>query len=96
MAHSAPFRPDATDGVFRPGTGFEQHGFLNLITAVDAALLAEREADAVAERARAVRDRAARIRAQFRSFGICSIAEPFEELTELDLLCCTDDPIGDR
>jgi hypothetical protein len=50
----------------------------------------------VAERARAVRDRAARIRAQFRSFGICSIAEPFEELTELDLLCCTDDPIGDR
>jgi hypothetical protein len=81
------------------------HGFLNLITAVDAALadearvarlLAEREADAVAERARAVRDRAARIRAQFRSFGTCSIAEPFEELTELGLLCCTDDPIGDR
>jgi hypothetical protein len=43
-----------------------------------------------------VRDRAARIRAQFRSFGTCSIAEPFEELTELGLLCCTDDPIGDR
>ena len=90
-----------------PGTGFEQHGFLNLITAVDAAvaladearvarLLAEREAGVVAERVRALGDRAARVRAQFRSFGTCSIAEPLEELTELGLLGCTDDPIGDR
>jgi|tagenome__1003787_1003787.scaffolds.fasta_scaffold20108502_2 hypothetical protein len=47
-----------------PGTAFEQHGFLNLITAVDAALaladeasvarlLAERKADVVAEGPRA-------------------------------------------
>jgi hypothetical protein len=50
----------------------------------------------VAERVRALRDRVARVRAQFRSFGTCSIAEPLEELTELGLLACTHDPIGDR
>ncbi|NPC96358.1 hypothetical protein [Nocardioides sp. zg-DK7169] len=82
-----------------PATGFEQHGFVNLIAAVDAALdgadveevqrlLAERDGrvlagfllDALDDEA------AARLRAQFRSFGTCSIAEPVEELADLGLL----------
>jgi hypothetical protein len=80
-----------------PETGFEQHGFLNLIIAVDAALagaekahleelLAERDPGVVAERVRGVGDRGPRLREQFRSFGTCSITEPLEELTALGLL----------
>lgn len=80
-----------------PATGFEQHGFLNLLTAVDAAiagageaeveqLLAERTPDAVAARARAVADRAPLVRQRFRSIGTCSIVEPLVELVALGLL----------
>ncbi|HEX2074369.1 MAG TPA: hypothetical protein VHF92_11325 [Geodermatophilus sp.] len=90
-----------------PRTGFEQHGFLNLLTAVDAALagadetdverlLAERDPAVVAARVRDLGDRGPRVREQFRSFGTCSIAEPLEELTALGLLSRTHDPIGDR
>ena len=89
-----------------PQTGFEQHGFLNLLTAVDAALagaeeaaverlLAERDPEAVVARVRAAGERAARVRAQFRSFGTCSITEPRDELTALGLLG-TDDSTGDQ
>ncbi|WP_166138300.1 hypothetical protein [Nocardioides ochotonae] len=82
-----------------PDTGFEQHGFVNLIAAVDAALdgadvaeverlLAERDGTTLATFLRdAIDDAAAtRLRRQFRSFGTCSILEPVEELAGLGLL----------
>ncbi len=79
-----------------PGTGFEQHGFLNVIAAVDAALsgagteelaavLAERNPDTVAARVRDIGSRVDRVREQFRSIGTCSIDEPVQELVELGL-----------
>jgi len=79
-------------------TGFEQHGFLNLLLAVRAALdgadeqgvadeLGDRDRDAVAARVRALTpDRATRTRAWFRSFGTCSIDEPVEDLRALGLI----------
>ena len=90
-----------------PVTGFEQHGFLNLLTAVDAALagvgeaavaqlLSERTADVVAPRAVAVAERASLVRGRFRSFGTCSIVEPLEELVALGLLDRPDDRGGTR
>lgn len=77
-----------------PVTGFEQHGFLNLLTATAvalggadesqlAALLADRDGVHVAER---VRTLGPEVRQAFRSFGTCSIAEPVAELAGLDLL----------
>ncbi|MDP9444332.1 MAG: hypothetical protein M3P83_08265 [Actinomycetota bacterium] len=81
-----------------PGTGFEEHGFLNVLLATRAALdsadtgevarlLAERDATAVADRVRALGDNAvATTRRWFTSFGSCSIAEPVDELVRLGLL----------
>ncbi|UMO99713.1 hypothetical protein [Amycolatopsis sp. EV170708-02-1] len=78
-----------------PETGFEQHGFLNLMLATDAvltggdaeAVLAERDGAAVAERLRALdADRVAAVRAGFTSFGTCSITDPLTELAGLGLL----------
>ena len=80
-----------------PATGFEQHGFLNVILAVDAAhrgastdevaaILAERDADAVAARVARLGERAGVVRDVFHSFGTCSIEEPRDELTALGLL----------
>ncbi|MGN0062864.1 MAG: hypothetical protein ACI379_01370 [Nocardioides sp.] len=77
-----------------PETGFDQHGFLNVIAAVDLLLdggteseaagrLAEREAAAVTEWALAATDRSAAVRSAFTSFGTCSIADPRDELAEL-------------
>ncbi|MEX0428517.1 hypothetical protein AB3X52_12875 [Nocardioides sp. DS6] len=77
-----------------PETGFEQHGFLNLLTAVAAAragadvdrlvaLLAERDPERVAAGVRAL---GPEVRETFRSFGTCSIAEPVDELVGLGLL----------
>lgn len=77
-----------------PDTGFEQHGFLNLLTATGAALrgaeedelaghLAERDAATVTERARAL---SPDVREAFRSFGTCSITDPTTELVALGLL----------
>lgn len=77
-----------------PETGFEQHGFLNLLVATDAALkgageaelvalLADRDGDRVAERVRAL---SPRVRDVFRSFGTCSVAEPATESAGLGLL----------
>lgn len=93
-----PFK--ATAGLHRavrntdPETGFEQHGFLNLLTAVDAAvegegldalvrLLADRDGANVAA---VVRRLPTGIRGTFRSFGTCSISEPIDELVALGLL----------
>ncbi len=75
-------------------TGFEQHGFLNFLAATGAALhgadeaelaavLAERDAAAVAQRVRSLRPSA---RNAFRSFGTCSIVEPVEELAAFGLI----------
>ena len=75
-------------------TGFEQHGFLNLIAAtaaagrgagVDqvAAVLAERDAGRVVA---AVSLADPSVREAFRSFGTCSVAEPVDELAALGLL----------
>lgn len=86
-----------------PTTGFEQHGFLNLLAAVDAAqrgagngavaaLLAERDAAAVATRVAVLDGRAGPVREAFHSFGTCSIDDPRTELTALGLLDPTPDP----
>ncbi len=75
-----------------PDTGFEQHGFLNVLLAtamagdggdVEAAL-AERDAPAVAKQLDA--DTLARARDAFTSFGTCSIAEPVRDLVDLGVV----------
>jgi hypothetical protein len=98
VAEGVPFK--ATAGLHHavrnadPDTGFEQHGFLNLLAATGAALdgadearlvtlLADRDAARVADHVRALPPT---VRNAFRSFGTCSIAEPVEELTGLGLL----------
>jgi hypothetical protein len=79
-------------------TGFEQHGFGNVLLATGAlldgadrdaaaAVLANRDTDAVGEALRSLDEAAAaRIRGWFRSFGSCSIDEPVADLTGWRLL----------
>ena len=79
-------------------TGFEHHGFLNVLLAVGAAsrgadtaeltaLLAERDPAAVAARISALAEEAvAEIRYLFTSFGTCSTDEPVTDLVALGLL----------
>lgn len=82
----------------QPGTGFEQHGFLNVMVAVRA-LLAGSTADDAAEVLRerdgevlaaAVRSwgpsDAIAVRRTFRGFGCCGVTEPYEDLVELGLI----------
>ncbi|ANY08872.1 hypothetical protein [Pseudonocardia sp. HH130630-07] len=81
-----------------PGTGFEQHGFLNLLLATavlldggdrtDArAVLALRDGPAVARRLQALTaPQVAAARAAFVSFGTCSIDDPRTELAGLGIL----------
>lgn len=80
------------------GTGFEHHGFLNVLLATRssldgaaqdevAAVLASRDGGALAARARELSgDQAAGTRRWFTSFGSCSIDEPRDDLTTLELL----------
>jgi hypothetical protein len=102
VAAGLPFK--ATAGLHHairntdPETGFDQHGFLNLLLAVDAALhgagpaelagiLQDRHADIVAGRIGELGDaRVAAARACFRSFGTCSIMDPLTDLVELGLV----------
>ena len=77
-----------------PQTRFEQHGFLNLLVAAQAAsegapvdtvahILAERDPAIVVAH---VAKLDAEVRTAFRSFGTCSVNEPLDELIELGLL----------
>jgi len=82
----------------QPGTGFEQHGFLNIMVAVHrlhsgatvdeaASVLADRDGGALADVVGAWSDDdAATVRRTFCSFGSCSVIEPYEDLVELGLI----------
>jgi hypothetical protein len=98
VALGVPFK--ATAGLHHavrrtdPETGFEHHGFLNLMVAtararagapladVAAAVAARDEAAVAAEALLLGRD----LREVFRSFGTCSISDPLTDLARLDLL----------
>lgn len=79
-------------------TGFDQHGFLNVLLATRACLdgatevetaqvLAERDADTVAGQVAALGDaKRTSTRDWFVSFGSCSITEPIDDLVTLGLL----------
>jgi hypothetical protein len=79
----------------------EQHGFLNVLLATEAALrgaapqelaalLAQRDAVAVAGQVAGLGDeRLAAARASFTSFGTCSVADPRDDLIRLGLLPAT-------
>ena len=79
-----------------PETGFEHHGFLNVVLAVHtaldggddlAAVLGERDASAVASAVSDLDEPArGRVRSHFLSFGTCSITEPVDDLRGLGLL----------
>ncbi|MEU1282774.1 hypothetical protein [Kitasatospora sp. NPDC005856] len=77
-----------------PETGFEHHGFLNVLLAAQetdraaaAAVLAERDGEVLAKAVRSLTDRQVTvIRNSFTAFGTCSIAEPLGDLAALGLL----------
>ncbi|MFD4657609.1 hypothetical protein ACFWP2_18505 [Kitasatospora sp. NPDC058444] len=77
-----------------PETGFEHHGFLNVLLAAQetdraaaAAVLAERDGEVLAKAVRLLTDRQITvIRNSFTAFGTCSIAEPLGDLAALGLL----------
>ncbi|MBV2156360.1 hypothetical protein [Kitasatospora sp. SUK 42] len=81
-----------------PRTGFEHHGFLNVLLAAQetdlraaAAILAERDGEVLAKAARTLTDRQVTvIRNSFTAFGTCSIAEPLGDLAALGLLSSPD------
>ncbi len=78
-------------------TGFEHHGFLNVLLATRTSLdgggpaevaqvLEESDGAVLAERVAADPDAAARTRKWFTSFGSCSVLEAHEDLVELGLV----------
>ncbi|MBO1415769.1 hypothetical protein [Streptomyces sp. FH025] len=81
-----------------PRTGFEHHGFLNVLLAAQetdpaaaVAVLAERDGEVLAEAAHALTERQVTvIRNSFTAFGTCSIAEPLGDLAALGLLSSPD------
>lgn len=111
VATGIPFK--ATAGLHHavrntdPTTGFEQHGFLNLLLAARLALagadtgaleavLANRNGAAVADELAALSDTEAKaVRGAFRSFGTCSISDPLTELVDLNLLPAALRPVSE-
>ncbi|MFD9127770.1 hypothetical protein [Kitasatospora sp. NPDC059571] len=78
-----------------PATGFDHHGFLNVLLAAEAGSDRAAVAEILAERSGTVLSGAVigltgrqieRIRTSFTSFGTCSIAEPLADLADLGLL----------
>ncbi|MHB1432393.1 MAG: hypothetical protein ACYCVZ_09805 [Streptosporangiaceae bacterium] len=79
-------------------TGFEHHGFLNMLLAIAAAtsgadhdqvagILRQRERSAIAGQVRSLSpDDIARVRTVFASFGTCSTDEPVADLVALGLI----------
>lgn len=105
VATGVPFK--ATAGLHHavrntdPDTGFEQHGFLNVMLATHragagasveeiAATLADRDGARLAVELAALPTEAVdTLRASFRSFGTCSISDPLTELVGLGLVPAT-------
>ncbi|MER8182274.1 hypothetical protein [Kitasatospora sp. NPDC094015] len=78
-----------------PATGFEHHGFLNVLLAAVAGPDEKLAAEALAERSGALLaaaahdltdDQVRQARERFTAFGTCSIVEPLEDLAALGLL----------
>ncbi|GAB3293356.1 hypothetical protein EK0264_12235 [Epidermidibacterium keratini] len=78
-----------------PQTGFDHHGFVNLLVAIDTALrdgdvaaaLAERDPETLAQRARGIdREGAEQVRSVLVSYGSCSTSSPVQQARELRLL----------
>jgi len=72
-------------------TGFEHFGFLNVLVATRTALDGGSAADVLTSRdgaalAAATRELPASTRTWFRSFGSCSITDPLDDLTTLNLM----------
>ena len=104
LAAVVPRRFKLTAGLHRAvrnkqdGTGFEQHGFVNILVAVhgllsgatadDAAeVLRERDGHALAAEVRSWSDEdAVAVRRVFRGFGCCGVTEPYEDLVDLGLV----------
>ncbi|MFE7190892.1 hypothetical protein [Kitasatospora sp. NPDC057541] len=87
-----------------PVTGFEHHGFLNVLLAAQetdpaaaAEVLAERSGEVLAKAVHTLSDRQVTvIRNSFTAFGTCSIAEPLDDLAALGLLSSAPTPQEDR
>ncbi|MFE2108413.1 hypothetical protein ACFXAF_21470 [Kitasatospora sp. NPDC059463] len=87
-----------------PVTGFEHHGFLNVLLAAQetdpaaaAEVLAERSGEVLAKAVQTLSDRQVTvIRNSFTAFGTCSIAEPLDDLAALGLLSPDPKPQEDR
>lgn len=96
VRHGVPFK--CTAGLHHavrhtaPDTGFEHHGFLNILVATAEAAAGGDVAGALAERDGAAlapacgRIDAATTRAAFVAYGSCSIAEPLTDLAALGLV----------
>lgn len=106
VAKNLPFK--CTAGLHRalrhrdPRTGFEHHGFLNILLAtavaerggdeaeiIDALTLRDEKA-MVARVLGLDRDHAHSVREHFLSYGSCSVTEPLDDLVTLGLMCVDD------
>jgi hypothetical protein len=88
-------------------TGYEHHGFLNVLAAVAAGqtggaaavfgLISEQDGSVIARQIRSLTvEQLTAARAIFRSFGTCSIADPLADLAALGLAAVPVRPPGDK